>query len=354
MVAMHEPLPRAAEAEYLTEALRRSGALAEGRIANVTVESSKPTILSRIIQLRLSYEGAAADAPPSIILKTGLPERAGFKGNGGRYEVAFYTQIAPAMPAGFVPRCFDAVWDEEANDWHLLLEDLTDTHFALTLWPMPPTREHSEAIVAARARFHALWWDDPRLGTSIGTWLEPHDPQIEKFAEEFARFADRVGDRLPAERRFVYERLIEEGHRLNARYHTHRNMTLLHGDSHVWNVFLPRDGSDDVRLFDWPGWRIDVAADDLSNMMALHWFPDHRRRHERTLLDHYHRELLAHGVTGYDRQALDDDYRLSVLWQVVTPVWQAAYDIPAGIWWPHLERIFLAIDDLGCRDLLAG
>ena len=70
-------------------------------------------------------------------------------------------------------------------------------------------------------------------------------------------------------------------------------------------------------------------------MMALHWFPDHRRRYERHLLDHYHAELLAHGVTGYDRYALDDDYRLSVLWQIATPVWQAWNNIPSGIWWPH-------------------
>jgi thiamine kinase-like enzyme len=253
-----------------------------------------------------------------------------------------------------VPRCFDAVWNEGTKDWHLLLEDLSDSHFNLTYWPMPPTRPQSEAIIAARARFHAAWWDDPRLGTSTGTWLAPHDPQMHRFAEEFARFADRVGDRLPAERRAIYERLIEEGHRLNARYHTHRNMTLLHGDAHVWNVFLPRDGGDDVRLIDWDGWRVDVATDDLAYMMALHWFPDHRRRYERHLLGHYHANLLANGVTGYDRQALDDDYRLSVLWQIATPVWQAANNIPSGIWWHHLERIFLAIDDLGCRDLLAA
>jgi hypothetical protein len=52
-----------------------------------------------------------------------------------------------------------------------------------------------------------------------------------------------------------------------------------------------------------------VATDDLAYMMALHWFPDHRRRFERHLLDHYHTALIAHGVTGYDRRALDDDYR---------------------------------------------
>lgn len=347
-----EELPPAARPEYLTEALRRCGVLGQGRVSDVVVDSSKATILSRILRLRLSYEGGSADVPASVILKTGLPERASARWNGGQSEVAFYTQIAVAMPQRLVPRCFEAVWDEDARDWHLLLEDLTDSHLVLSHWPMPPTRPQSEEILAARARVHAAWWDDPRLGTTIGTWLGPHDPQIQQFAEEFERFADRVGDRLPAERRFVYERLIEEGHRLNARYHAHRNMTLLHGDAHVWNVFLPRNGGSDVRLFDWDGWRIGVGTHDLAYMMALHWFPDHRRRHECALLDRYHDELLVHGVTGYDRRALHDDYRLSALWQIATPVWQAANNIPSGIWWHHLERIFLAIDDLGCLDLL--
>jgi hypothetical protein len=71
-----EPLPRAAEPEYLTEALRRSGALGDGCVNNVVVENSRDTILSRIIWLGLSYNGPAAEAPGSIILKTGLPERA--------------------------------------------------------------------------------------------------------------------------------------------------------------------------------------------------------------------------------------------------------------------------------------
>jgi len=347
---MAEPLPPAAHPEYLTRALIRCGVLRDGRVSSVVVDSSKPTILSRIIRLRLSYEGATGDAPASLILKTGLPERA--QSNAGQREVAFYLQVSQAMSAPLVPRCFDASWHQGTRDWHLLLEDLSDSHFALWNWPMPPTRPQSEAIIAARARFHAALWDDPGLGTSIGAWLEPHDPQLQRFAAEFERFADRVGDRLPAERRAVYERLIEEGHRLNARYHAHRDMTIVQGDAHVWNVFLPKNGDDDVRLFDWDSWRVAVASDDLAYMMALHWFPDHRRRHESTLLDCYHAELLANGVTGYDRQALDDDYRLSVLWQIATPVWQAANNIPSGIWWHHLERIFMAIDDLGCRDLL--
>jgi hypothetical protein len=87
-------------------------------------------------------------------------------------------------------------------------------------------------------------------------------------------------------------------------------------------------------------------------MMAMHWYPDRRQRLERRLLDRYHAALLSYGIRGYDRRALYDDYRSSVLFLLMLPVWQEAFNIPAVIWWNNLERILLAVDDLGCRDLL--
>lgn len=57
-------------------------------------------------------------------------------------------------------------------------------------------------------------------------------------------------------------------------------------------------------------------------------------------------------MRGYDRSRLEDDYHVSVLWHITTPVWQAANNIPPIIWWNNLERIMPAVDDLGCRELL--
>ncbi len=346
-------LPAAAKAAHITEALRHAGVPGSPRVHEVAAESDSTTILSRIIRLRLSYEGNVAGAPNCLILKTGLPERIGSGLQGGLQEVEFYSKVATATDPRLFPRCFEA--HATTDDWHLLLEDLTDTHAIATVWPLPPTSEQCEKIVDAFARFHAAWWDDLRLGSSIGTWRDEaaRDRMLRDLTAHFTRFADRLGDCLPRERRMLYERFLGSAPRLlEQRYNTRRNVTLIHGDAHVWNVFLPRDGGDDLRLFDWDGWRIGVAAGDLAYMMALHWYPDRRRRLERTLLDHYHATLLARGVNGYDRQAMDDDYRWAVLWQMATPVWQAAYNIPPVIWWSHMERIMLAIDDLGCRELL--
>jgi hypothetical protein len=345
---------RAIDPDYLTDVLRRSGLAGDIRVRRVVVESSKPTILSRIDRLRLEYDGAGNAGPETMILKTGLPGSGGEAWNSGRQEVAFYRQIGPATAPGLVPLCFDAEWDNETREWHLLLEDLTDTHVSPTTWPLPPTMEQCQRIVTARARFHAEWWDDPRLGTSIGRHpdLEFTTGYARDLTNAVARFADLPANPLSPERRRLYEGFLSAAPTLLARYRAQHDITIVHGDAHVWNAFMPRDGGDDVRLFDWDSWRLSTGAMDLAGMMAVQWYPDIRRRFERTLLDHYHAALLEHGVHGYDRAALDDDYRLATLVQIATPVWQAVNRIPAVIWWNNFERIMLAVDDLGCRDLL--
>src|SRR5262249_27568542 len=133
---------------------------------------------------------------------------------------------------------------------------------------------------------------------------------IQRSAEQFKVFADSLGDRLSRDRRELYERFLAAAPRLARRYLSHRNLTVVHGDPHIWNCFLAKDGGG-ACFFDWDAWRVTVATSDLAYMMATHWYPERRRWAERPLLDCYHAELVAQGVRGYDRAALDDDYRLS-------------------------------------------
>jgi hypothetical protein len=352
-----ESLPRATKAEHLTGVLHQSGALPHhGRVCNVEAKSSLAKLRSLTLRLHLTYEGPAGNAPSSVILKTGHLDSAGRSLYANLHEIAFYRDIAPTLPERLVPRCFETVEATDTSAWHLLLEDLTDSHFVATEWPLPPTMVQCESIVQTQARVHATWWDDPRLGVSVGRWRDADtmDHHLRSFADQFARFTDRFGEIIPPERRDLYERFIDQAPRLLARYYVRRNLTIIHGDAHPWNFFLPRHGEGgDVRLLDWEDWSINAAAEDLAYMMAMLWYPDRRRRMERPLLDLYHMTLQRHGVSGYDRQALDDDYRLSVLWLIARPVVQAARNIPPRVWWNNLERILLAVDDLGCRDLLA-
>lgn len=233
-----------------------------------------------------------------------------------------------------------------------------DSHVIATTWPLPPTRSQCESIVWAQATFHAAWWGHPLLSTVAGGWRDQSafERMFKTFAEQFARFVDQYGETVPSERRDLYQRLHDQAPRLLARYYSHLNLTVIHGDAHPWNFFLPQDGGvKNVRLIDWEAWSIDTATDDLAlaYMMAMLWYPDLRRRMERSLLDFYHDALFENGVSTYSRQAHDEDYRLSVLWLITRPVVQAmAWHIRPGVWWNNLERIMLAVDDLGCRELL--
>ena len=131
-------LPPPLDADALTGILRRAGVLGAGRVAAIDVTGARPTVLSRVARLVLTYEGGASDAPPSLVLKTGLPGRAERGWDGAKHEVAFYALVAPALAGRLVPRCFDAHADEATTAWHLVLEDLTETHRRPSVWPLPP------------------------------------------------------------------------------------------------------------------------------------------------------------------------------------------------------------------------
>ena len=192
---MMQPIPEAIQAERLTATFRRTGVLGDSHVSDVTVESSRDTILSRIIRVRLTYSAPIDDAPRSLIFKTCHPDRVGDALHAGRQEVAFYDRIAPLTVTNITPRCFEAYRDAETSAWHLLLEDLSETHAVATQWPLPPSRQQCGAIVRAHARLHASWWDSPRLGVSVGTWLDPEamDRQMQLVASRLPTFCRSRG-----------------------------------------------------------------------------------------------------------------------------------------------------------------
>ena len=70
---MTQPISEAIQAERLTATLRRTGVLGEAHVSDVAVESSRDTILSRIIRVRLMYSAPTGSAPRSLIFKTWSP-----------------------------------------------------------------------------------------------------------------------------------------------------------------------------------------------------------------------------------------------------------------------------------------
>lgn len=341
-------------ADFLTERLRAGGALPHGRVSAVHAGARQTTILSTIVQLRLEYStDAPVEAPTRLLLKASRGGLDPSLKSVGEREVAFYRQIAPLMPNGPFVRCYDANFSEGA--FHLLLEDLSETHTILTQWPLPPRVEVCEQIIDTWALLHAFWWRHPRLGRDVGTFAD--DATIAKGAadtrERYARFAEFLGDRLWPRAREIYGRVLDAYERLYTPARLYATYTLVHGDAHVWNLLYPGDGvASGIRLIDWDAWRIGRGVSDLAYMMAVHWYPERRARLEARLLERYHFAQRARGVTDYTLEHLWKDYRRSVIGLLAIPVWQHMLGLPPGIWWPHLNRIVAAFEDLDCAALL--
>ena len=69
-------LRRLTSANHLNAILEKAGVLGDLHVQDVSIVSDHPTLVSRIIRLRLTYDGPANALPGSLIVKTGHPERA--------------------------------------------------------------------------------------------------------------------------------------------------------------------------------------------------------------------------------------------------------------------------------------
>jgi len=167
---------------------------------------------------------------------------------------------------------------------------------------------------------NAAWWDD-RVWASPsapGSIPPPTPSDCKAFAAHFHRLRRSRG-RSPfrANGGDLYRRVLERRPACSRATTPIAIVTLIHGDAHVWNVLMAQGRAKRPTS----GWfRLGHLAyrrprrSDLAYMMAMHWYPDlEAPAGRRPLLDRYHAALLgARASAGYDRRALDDDYRLSV------------------------------------------
>lgn len=324
-----------------------SGQSSDGRgpeIRSVHVEPAQRWNQAEIAFLNVSYGRGAGGLPTRLFVKLRRdpdPLADVFPG-----EQRFYQETRNAdLP---IARCFAALADAASGATCILLEDLRDTHVAEE-WPLPPSLTRCEQALAALAKVHA------RGRRRAAPELEARETQLcRRAACLLPSFMDRLGDRLPKDRAHrlsaVFERILDLK---TAYYRSDRPVTRVHGDAHFWNALYPKSpANDEALLIDWEDWRVDSAGVDLALLMAMHWCPDRRRRHEQDLLRQYLSRLndLSERPTTWD--ALWLEYRLGHVCNAIVPVFQHAAGAPHASWWSHLERWFLAFEDMRCEELL--
>ena len=97
--------------------------------------------------------------------------------------------------------CYDAAFAPDSGAYHIILQDVSDTHTAVP-YPLPPTVPQSELMVDSLAELHAFWWEHPRLNEDISSL--PTEESIRGYVAhneaQYPGMVNFLGDRLSKKR----------------------------------------------------------------------------------------------------------------------------------------------------------
>jgi hypothetical protein len=342
---------------WLTGVLRRGGFLLSGEVRSVVVTRVfTEQLVSISYFLTVAYSAdATPPAPTRLFLK--LPRsnlESGAAVAIGEKEVRMYQALAEHQRELPLIQCYDAVYDAKRGAYHILLDDLSDTHDQ-PAWHLEIAERYITQTVDCLAQFHAYWWEHPQLSTIAGAppAAAAIRAEIERLQGAFAGFADVVGDRLSAQDRRVYEAVLAALPVLWQRRTNQGGQTLVHGDAHFWNFLYPLDSQQHhTCMLDWQLSHICPGTQDLAYAIVLR-YPHRTPVIEHDLIKRYYDRLLLHGVQNYSWEACWHDYRRQAAEQVLLPMRFWMNGLPSDFWGVFLQRPLMAFRELGCAEVLA-
>jgi hypothetical protein len=265
----------------------------------------------------------------------------------GRGEVDYYLRDFVDLPGAPLVRCHHAA----AGDahYHLLLDDLADTHRNQDEFPV--TGDYGRGLVESLARLQAHRWtanppDAAAVEEGLAWPLQGLPVMLDAMEQGFSA-ADRarVAD--------VFERLPEA---LARRAADPAGFAWTHGDLNPGNILAPIQGPGPVLLIDYqpfggsPG-HDQLAINDLAHAMVLWWPEASRREWAAPLVAHWHEQLCSLGVGYASADRLQDDWRLCVARTLLTPASRCAeagaVTAHRGLWTLHVRRALAALAELG-------
>jgi len=344
-------------ARWLAAVLTKSGALTRGAVAGFDVDASRGN-WSTNASLTVRYADGSRGALPRRLFLKMVNADLGDEFFGPS-EVAYYTRDYVDVEGAPLVRCYDGVFSEEQQRYHLLLDDHSETHIDAA--EKAPTLEYGLALAEGLAAMHARWWGAQRLAEA---GAPVHDAgHIQRFVDIAEPGVGHILERVSAElkphwaetMRALYARHPQA---IIARTKDDNGVTLIHGDTGCYNILVPRVGERPIYIidrqpFDWSltTW---LGAYDLAYAMVLDWEVETRRSLELPVLQRYHERLIQNGVRGYSWEQLLLDYRLCVAMGVYIATEYCRGGVNERwiqVWLLMLQRALTACDDLQCDEL---
>jgi len=326
-----------------------SGALGSEGLAVESIERIGTGQMSD--SFRVAYSGGSEGGGDTVVVKLAATDETS-RGTGvalGIYlrEVTFYRELRDRI-GGPLAVCHLAAYDETEGWFTLVLEDVADGVQGDQIAGCTP--EQARVAMVALARIHAPVLGD--LALAAEGWLNQVNPLNQALLTALLPgFLERYEGRIAPEHAEVCERLVDV---LDAWESDRRPpMGLVHGDYRLDNMLFH---GDEVTVVDWQTPSIGPVMRDAAYFLSGGLPVADRREHEESLVRTYHEELLAQGVTGFDRETCWEEYRRQVFLGLIMSIGPAMIvertDRGDDMFMAVVERTAQAALDLGSLDLL--
>ena len=219
--------------------------------------------------------------------------------------------------------------------------------------------DEARLAIESIAKFHATWWQSPRLD-EIAEWMPMIDSPVQQVAagayqQSWGPFLEMFGGAISPEIKAVGERIGENVVKIQSSFAS-PPLTISHGDFRIDNLFFATPaGGAPFSVADWQISTRGRGAFDVAYLLCGGLDPALRRAHERDLVEMYHRTLETNGVTGYSFDQCWNDYRRGALFQFVYIViaigtLDASNERGMALWTAWLQRGCAAIEDLNAAE----
>jgi len=337
--------------DWLTAALKLDE---QAVLKDFQIECSEATN-SQIAKLKVEYEpDVEMTLPQSFILKICKNDDRFVKNSEVNYYAKDYTNLADPP----IPVCFDAQYSEISGNYHILMEDLSETHEKDT----SPTLEFSTAVAVALADLHTHGWGREKI-SAFGQNI-PDKNKIDIYINHIKKGIDpllkEVLDEInPSWKAALLDIFKYHPEKMLERIKNPVGFAVVHGDVSPGNILYPKNGQDKVYLLDRQPftWSLTVwlGVHDLAYMIVPFWQTDVRRDLEIQMLEKYHQQLLKNGITYYNFEQLLYDYKLSAIQGVyVAAEWcisETDRKKMRRLWYSELEKSLQTYFDLNCWEL---
>ena len=317
--------PKDVTATWLTKALQSSGVIpADVEVASLRHEplGGGTGVFGVLARLVVDYTETTTSAPTRMVLKipTAAPENKNVALALGIYvrETYYFNELAARTPVPSV-RCLYADMDIAAGEFVLIIDEVA--HLTVGDQLNGATVPQLERTLKEIAKWHAAWWEHPDLDTF--DWLPTNDspiqlavvPGIMRGAMPVieADWIPRLGEEAVALGRDVADKFEEIMARSSA-----AARTLCHGDVRLENVFFNADASD-IMFIDFQMLVKGTPAQDVQYLLSSSMDPEVWDKEGMRLLELYHNELVALGVTHYSWDTFWSEFQLQCLWAMVAP-----------------------------------